>query len=154
MCAYAFVHVCVCMHALLQQAIQYCIFYSTHTYSPTLTHSHTHTHTHTHSLTHPHSHTLTLTLTHTHTHTHPHSLTHTHTYSQRGKQRVSYSGMILLIVFWLVMIISLFVSVGGKLPWLEFLYIASYVKLAITLVKYVPQVSSLSLKHTHSTNNS
>ncbi len=33
------------------------------------------------------------------------------------------------------------VSVGGKLLWLDFLYVASYVKLAITLIKYIPQVS-------------
>ena len=38
------------------------------------------------------------------------------------------------------MIISLFVSVGHKLEWLDFLYFVSYVKLAVTLIKYVPQV--------------
>ena len=62
---------------------------------------------------------------------------------QRGDQRVSYTAIVLLILFWLTLFISLFVSVGGKLQWLDFLYVASYVKLAITLVKYVPQVSLL-----------
>ena len=49
--------------------------------------------------------------------------------------------MVLLTVFWLALIIPMFVAVGNKLHWLDYLYIASYVKLAITLVKYVPQVS-------------
>ena len=31
-------------------------------------------------------------------------------------------------------------AVGGKLSWLNFLYVFSYVKLAVTLVKYIPQV--------------
>ena len=48
--------------------------------------------------------------------------------------------MLLASLMWLTIIISLFVSVGGKLSWLDFLYIFSYVKLAVTLVKYVPQV--------------
>ena len=54
---------------------------------------------------------------------------------------MSYSAMALVAAFWLAMVISLFVSVGGKLAWLDYLYVLSYVKLAITLVKYVPQVS-------------
>ena len=48
--------------------------------------------------------------------------------------------MVVLVLCWLTIIISLFVSVGGKLHWLDFLYVASYVKLAITLLKYIPQV--------------
>lgn len=54
---------------------------------------------------------------------------------------MSYVGMVLVAAMWLTIIISLFVSVGHKLAWLDFLYILSYVKLAVTLVKYVPQVS-------------
>lgn len=41
------------------------------------------------------------------------------------------------------MIVSLFVAVGNKLSWLDFLYYTSYVKLAITLIKYIPQVMNL-----------
>lgn len=48
--------------------------------------------------------------------------------------------MLLLTAMWLVIFISLFVSVGNKLSWLDYLYVLSYVKLAVTLVKYVPQV--------------
>ena len=54
---------------------------------------------------------------------------------------MSYSAMVLVAAFWLAMVISLFVSVGGKLAWLDYLYVLSYVKLGITLVKFVPQVS-------------
>lgn len=60
---------------------------------------------------------------------------------QRDKQRVSYLAIAILIVLWALMLISLFVSIGKKLQWLDLLYIVSYVKLAVTLIKYVPQVS-------------
>jgi cystinosin len=59
---------------------------------------------------------------------------------ERGKQRVSIPAWILLALLWLAVFVSLFVSVGGKLSWLNFLYVFSYVKLAVTLVKYIPQV--------------
>lgn len=59
---------------------------------------------------------------------------------QRNKQRISYTAWVILAALWLTIIISLFVSVGGKLQWLDFLYIVSYVKLAVTLLKYIPQV--------------
>lgn len=58
---------------------------------------------------------------------------------ERGGQRVSYSALVLLTLMWLTIFISLFVAVGGKLDWLDFLYVFSYIKLAVTLVKYVPQ---------------
>lgn len=37
------------------------------------------------------------------------------------------------------MIILLFVAVGGKITWLLYVSIFSYVKLGITLIKYIPQ---------------
>ena len=55
---------------------------------------------------------------------------------------MSYTGMVVFALCWLTIFISLFVAVGGKLEWLDFLYVASYVKLAITLLKYIPQVSA------------
>lgn len=61
--------------------------------------------------------------------------------SQRNGQRVSYTAWVILACLWLTMIICLFVSVGGKLHWLDFLYVVSYVKLAVTLLKYIPQVT-------------
>ena len=59
---------------------------------------------------------------------------------QRGKQRPSIFGMVLVCSLWLFVLISLFVALGGKLTWLMFLQFFSYVKLAVTLIKYVPQV--------------
>lgn len=59
---------------------------------------------------------------------------------QRDKQKVSIVVIIILVAMWLFIFISLFVAVGQKLQWLEFLYFLSYVKLAVTLVKYIPQV--------------
>lgn len=58
---------------------------------------------------------------------------------ERNGQRVSYTAWVILAGLWLTMIICLFVSVGGKLHWLDFLYVVSYVKLAVTLLKYIPQ---------------
>jgi cystinosin len=59
---------------------------------------------------------------------------------ERGKQRVSVLTWILLAILWLTVFISLFVVIGGKLSWLNFLYVFSYVKLVVTLIKYIPQV--------------
>ncbi len=53
---------------------------------------------------------------------------------------MSYSGILIVAVLWLVIFISLFVSVGHKLAWLDYLYVLSYVKLAVTILKYFPQV--------------
>ena len=47
---------------------------------------------------------------------------------------------IILAMLWLPVFISLFVAIGGKLSWLNFLYVFSYVKLVVTLTKYIPQV--------------
>ncbi|XP_003389186.1 PREDICTED: cystinosin-like [Amphimedon queenslandica] len=58
---------------------------------------------------------------------------------KRDKQRVSFLAIAILIVLWGFIIVSLFVAVGKKLQWLQFLYFVSYVKLAVTLIKYVPQ---------------
>jgi hypothetical protein len=39
--------------------------------------------------------------------------------------------------------ISLILSFSSVLKWLDFLYFCSYVKLFITLIKYIPQVGPL-----------
>lgn len=49
--------------------------------------------------------------------------------------------MFLLLIGWTFALVSLFVAVARKITWLEYLYNFSYIKLAVTLVKYVPQVS-------------
>ena len=38
------------------------------------------------------------------------------------------------------LVVCLCVSVGGKLSWLDFLYVASYVKMCVTPMEYIPQV--------------
>ncbi|XP_077973363.1 cystinosin-like [Styela clava] len=58
---------------------------------------------------------------------------------ERGNQKVSKLAMILLSVAITGIFILLFVAVAGKISWLLYLNIFSYVKLAITLIKYIPQ---------------
>ncbi|XP_047231201.1 cystinosin isoform X2 [Girardinichthys multiradiatus] len=59
---------------------------------------------------------------------------------ERGGQKVSWTARFLLLIGWTFALISLFVAVAQKITWLEYLYYFSYIKLAVTLIKYVPQV--------------
>ncbi|CAB3243385.1 unnamed protein product [Arctia plantaginis] len=58
---------------------------------------------------------------------------------ERADQRVSTSARGILAVFACVVIVTAGLSGAGKLEWLDFLYYCSYIKLSITLIKYVPQ---------------
>uniref|UniRef100_A0A336LCR6 Cystinosin homolog n=1 Tax=Culicoides sonorensis TaxID=179676 RepID=A0A336LCR6_CULSO len=58
---------------------------------------------------------------------------------ERGNQRVSYTAQGFLGFFSLTIIVTLFLSIFETMTWLDFLYTLSYIKLAITLLKYVPQ---------------
>ncbi|KAG7228974.1 hypothetical protein INR49_008752 [Caranx melampygus] len=58
---------------------------------------------------------------------------------ERGDQRVSWTARILLLLAWAFALISLFVAVAKQITWLDYLYYFSYIKLAVTLIKYVPQ---------------
>ncbi|KRF78229.1 cystinosin isoform X2 [Drosophila virilis] len=58
---------------------------------------------------------------------------------ERGQQRVSKTAYGLLIVFALVVVISAGLAGGSVIHWLDFLYYCSYVKLTITIIKYIPQ---------------
>jgi len=58
---------------------------------------------------------------------------------QRGNQRISRICIGLLVLIFLFIAASLISSLAGALAWLQFLYFCSYVKLGITLVKYIPQ---------------
>ncbi|KAM9384408.1 cystinosin isoform 1-T2 [Pholidichthys leucotaenia] len=58
---------------------------------------------------------------------------------ERGGQRVSRTAVILLVIGWLFALISLFVAIANKITWLDYLYYFSYIKLGVTLIKYVPQ---------------
>jgi len=58
---------------------------------------------------------------------------------ERGNQSVSRICKFIFVGIFLFLIISLIVSLAGALKYLDFLYFCSYVKLFITLIKYVPQ---------------
>ncbi|GFN95207.1 cystinosin [Plakobranchus ocellatus] len=58
---------------------------------------------------------------------------------ERGTQRVSYVCRILVAAAWLFAGISLVVTLVKKITWLTYLYYFSYIKLGVTLIKYVPQ---------------
>ncbi|XP_066599126.1 cystinosin homolog isoform X2 [Prorops nasuta] len=58
---------------------------------------------------------------------------------ERGSQRVSTTARIIHGVFAGFIFISMALAFTNTIKWLDFLYYCSYVKLAITLIKYVPQ---------------
>ncbi|XP_073731940.1 cystinosin [Misgurnus anguillicaudatus] len=58
---------------------------------------------------------------------------------ERGGQKVSKVAIGLLVIAWTFAFVSLFVAVAQKITWLEYLYYFSYIKLGVTLVKYIPQ---------------
>ncbi|KAM9320335.1 cystinosin [Gastrophryne carolinensis] len=58
---------------------------------------------------------------------------------ERGEQKVSKVAIGLLIIAWIFAFSMLFVAVAGRVTWLQFLFCFSYIKLAITLMKYFPQ---------------
>ncbi|XP_029467202.1 cystinosin [Rhinatrema bivittatum] len=58
---------------------------------------------------------------------------------ERGDQRVSKVAIGLLVVAWIFAFTMLFVAGAGRITWLQFLFCFSYIKLAVTLVKYFPQ---------------
>ncbi|KAH8277089.1 hypothetical protein KR026_004919 [Drosophila bipectinata] len=57
----------------------------------------------------------------------------------RGQQRVSFIAYGILGIFAVVVVVSAGLAGGGVIHWLDFLYYCSYVKLTITIIKYVPQ---------------
>eukprot|EP00058_Branchiostoma_floridae_P015195 XP_002600683.1 hypothetical protein BRAFLDRAFT_118547 [Branchiostoma floridae] len=58
---------------------------------------------------------------------------------ERGGQRMSYIGIGLVVVAWLVAGVGLVLALTKTLTWLTYLNFFSYIKLVITLVKYIPQ---------------
>ena len=61
------------------------------------------------------------------------------THFQRGTQKVSKICKGILIGITLFLVISFFIVLGHFMEYLDFLYFCSYVKLFITLIKYIPQ---------------
>lgn len=58
---------------------------------------------------------------------------------ERGGQRISWTALVLLVIGWTFALISLFLAVAKQITWLDYLYYFSYIKLAVTLIKYIPQ---------------
>ncbi|XP_012868798.1 PREDICTED: cystinosin isoform X1 [Dipodomys ordii] len=58
---------------------------------------------------------------------------------ERGSQRVSWPAIGFLVLSWLFAFITMVVAAVGVTTWLQFLFCFSYIKLAITLIKYIPQ---------------
>lgn len=58
---------------------------------------------------------------------------------ERGGQKLSLVARILLTAAMVAIVILLIVSACGKLTWLTYLMVFSYLKLGISLIKYIPQ---------------
>ncbi|CAJ1060135.1 cystinosin [Xyrichtys novacula] len=58
---------------------------------------------------------------------------------ERGGQKVSWTALVLLLIGWTFALVSLCLAIAQKITWLDYLYYFSYIKLAVTLIKYVPQ---------------
>lgn len=66
---------------------------------------------------------------------------------ERQEQRVSYLAKGILCLFFVLVIIFAGLAGGAVIHWLDFLYYCSYIKLTITLIKYIPQVIEFDLKN-------
>ncbi|XP_056662922.1 cystinosin isoform X2 [Monodelphis domestica] len=58
---------------------------------------------------------------------------------ERGSQKVSWAAVGFLVLAWLFALSVLCAALLGALSWLRVLFCFSYIKLAVTLVKYFPQ---------------
>ncbi|XP_053971771.1 cystinosin homolog isoform X3 [Hylaeus volcanicus] len=60
-------------------------------------------------------------------------------YYEAGTQRVSTTARIIHGIFTVIVLVTIILAITETLAWLDFLYYCSYIKLCITLIKYVPQ---------------
>lgn len=58
---------------------------------------------------------------------------------ERGSQKLSKVSMVLVGGSWLFAAVALVVTLFHKITWLTYLYYFSYIKLGVTLIKYIPQ---------------
>ncbi|EDO46894.1 predicted protein, partial [Nematostella vectensis] len=58
---------------------------------------------------------------------------------ERGDQRVSKVCMVLVGGCVLFSVVALFVTIFNEITWLTYLYYFSYIKIGVTLIKYIPQ---------------
>lgn len=62
---------------------------------------------------------------------------------ERAQQRVSNIARIILGIFGICVVVFAILGGTAVIHWLDFLYYCSYIKLTITLIKYIPQVSTV-----------
>ncbi|XP_055848767.1 cystinosin homolog isoform X1 [Episyrphus balteatus] len=60
---------------------------------------------------------------------------------ERAEQRISITARGIVTVFILIVVITAGLAWGSVVHWLDFLYYCSYIKLTITLIKYIPQAA-------------
>ncbi|XP_055908472.1 cystinosin homolog isoform X2 [Eupeodes corollae] len=60
---------------------------------------------------------------------------------ERAEQRISITARGIVGAFILIVVISAGLAWGSVVHWLDFLYYCSYIKLTITLIKYIPQAA-------------
>ncbi|XP_045842297.1 cystinosin isoform X2 [Meles meles] len=58
---------------------------------------------------------------------------------EQGNQHVSWPTISFLVLSWVFVLITMILAAVGVITWLQFLFCFSYIKLAVTLVKYFPQ---------------
>lgn len=58
---------------------------------------------------------------------------------ERAGQKVSKTVVGLLALAWIFTFTTLFLAAAEEMTWLQFLFCFSYIKLAVTLIKYFPQ---------------
>ncbi|XP_053680509.1 cystinosin homolog [Anopheles nili] len=58
---------------------------------------------------------------------------------ERGEQRVSRIAWGIITIFGIVILVAGILVSTDTMHWLDFLYVLSYIKLSVTLIKYVPQ---------------
>lgn len=58
---------------------------------------------------------------------------------ERGEQKVSFVSKVLLSCTWLFAAVALIVTLCHTITWLTYLYYFSYIKIGVTLIKYMPQ---------------
>lgn len=59
---------------------------------------------------------------------------------ERADQRVSITARCILGIFTVLVVVFAILGATDTIHWLDFLYYCSYIKLTITLIKYIPQV--------------
>jgi len=59
---------------------------------------------------------------------------------ERGDQKISIVCKVLMTLAWLFALCSLIPTLMSKITWLMYLNFFSYIKLGVTLIKYIPQV--------------